>query len=443
MRLRCLILLATTALLQACGATMLRTSCENPRVSNFGAPSSYVVMLPYSYAGESEVSREATQQLNRIIRLQALRGAAAMPETQVTLIEGDPATPACDIENIYDRVVENRSGLFWRKPFHSAVFVWGEVFDEGDGLAVQSHLRVFWNGVAARELEVSADAPALIRPLRFSGELPEDTISFPVQTLTRSAQQQLAGAIGKELQLRKAPSLDAEVAELPSRFSAVSWKRPWLELQGRDLRSVWLLIDDQGIDVGSILPETLFVRAITSYLNFRVNRDAESRQQAMRFLAQFRAAVPRSGQAMPRVPLALSEAIEGTLSLPTRWYAQPGAEQVPAQTMVPAQAQTTLVDAARQLPANGELLNLAAIARIPACCKGGDAAANIREIQRMLEQARSLERGNLKIGQNLLRWYTYLQTLPAELLPFSAAELQTHTERARDSLAALSSLRAP
>jgi len=449
-RWRSAVLVALVALLQGCGATLLRTSCDNPRISNFGAPSSYIVMLPYRYGGDDDTKRDLAQQLNRITRLQALQGAIQMPDTQITLVEGNPALPndpQCDIENVYDRVVENRSGWFWRKPFHSAVFVWGEIFDSGDGLIVQSHLRMFWNGSAARDLEVSVDSPALVRPLRFGGDLPSDTISFPARTLTRAIQEQLARNITAGLQVRAAPNLEAAQVELPSRFMTMRFKRPWLELQRRDLSSVWLLIDEGGLGAAPVPPETLFARAMASYLNFRVTPDRAARQQAVDALSRFRGVLATVNDPGLRVPLAVADVIEGTLGLAMRQdgplgsdvNATQGNAQAEPQTFS-ARSQTALDDAVRRLPTNGDVLNLAAIVRIPGCCSGDGVPARIEEIERLLNRAEALEQGNLKIASNRLSWYSYLATLPDSSLPYTRAELAHRKQLAEAALAAWKAL---
>jgi hypothetical protein len=393
-----------------------------------------------------------------------------MPDTQITLVEADagaPNDPQCGIENIYDRVVENRSGWFWRKPFHSAVFVWGEIYDQGDGFILQSHMRVFWNGRADRELEVSVDAPELVRPLRFAGDLPSDTISFPARKISMAEQQQLATAVSARLQVRAAPRADAAPAFLPNRFMAAEYKRPWLELQGRDLKSVWLLIDEDGLDAAPVLPETLFARAMASYLNFRVGREEGGRQQVMAALARFRQAMGHADEPLSRVPLAVADVIEGTLGLPTTPYVAPSPspdassdlarspqvaaavqfESTALQTATPADSQTVsaasqnaLDEAVRRLPSSGEVLNLAAIARIPGCCHGAGAQQRMLRIQKMLERAQALENGNLKIARNLMNWYAYLATFPDGALPYPRAELAERRQKAALLLSAWSAL---
>ena len=452
---RLALLLAAAALLQGCGATLLRTACDNPRVSNFGAPSSYIVMLPYRYGGQSDVNRASAAQLNQIARLQALQGAVDAPATQVTLVEGDPdkpADPACGIENVYDRVVENRAGLFWRRLFHSAIFVWGEIFDRDDGILVQSHLRVFWNGAASRDLEVLVDVPGQARPLRFAGSLPSDTISFPARKIGREEQAQLAQSIAAGLQVRKEPRLDAEAVPLPAKFSAVAWRRPWLQLQDRDLRSFWMLIDDTGLQAGPVLPETLFARAMASYLNFRVDGDRSAREQAVAALARFRAALTRPDDPLLRVPLAMTAVVEGTLGLASgatppatadRDLLQPPETDATGDAAARAQMQAALADAARRLPGNGEVLNLAAIARIPGCCDGADAPQRIQEIQHMLERAWALEQGNAKIGRNMVQWYRFLAALPPERLPFGRDELAARAQRAKAAVDAWAAMGSP
>lgn len=442
MRLKLLMLLSGVALLQACSASMLRTSCSKPRVSNFGAPSSHIVMLPYRYGGSKPANADAAVQFNQLARLQALQGAAELKSTQITLVEGDPADKACAVEAVYDRVIDPAKGLFfWRRPFNSAIFVWGEIFDRGDSLLVQSHLRVFWNGASDRALEVSIDSPTLARPLKFGGDLPSETISFPAQLLSPDRQEQLRIAMNSELQVRQAPDSAAPVAALPTRIAAVAWKRPWLEIRdrARPEGTVWVLIEENGLDARHATPEAMFARALSSYLNFRVSPNADSRKRATTALAQFRTAFsPLSSNPQSRVPLALADVLEGTLGLPMAWQSlySVDADDGALQSTVSPQAQAALSGAAQRLPGNGDVLNLAAIALIPGCCAGPDAAARVVNIDRMLVHAEALTRGNTKVAQNLVNWYAYLATLPDSSLPFSREEVLARGGRASASLAA-------
>jgi|CXWL01.1.fsa_nt_gi hypothetical protein len=438
-------LLILLALLQGCGATLLRTPCDKPRISNFGVPSSYIVMLPYRYRGSNDANREAARQFDQTATLQMLQAAVAMPATQITLVEGSPADPRCDIDNVYQRVVDNRSGLFWRRLFHSAVFVWGEIYDRGDGMLVQTHLRTFWNVAADRELAVSIDSPTLVRPLRFGADLPSETVSLPARRYDRAEQQRLTQATAALMQPKAEPRDDARPTELPRRIAAVLLKPPWLELQDRDGGSVWLRTDRRAAD--GTLPETLLASALAAFINARGSGDAADRQRVLDKLAAFRVALgAQAREPQAAVALALADALEGALGLAPSPPPAPatsatgGVFQMQNSLAVPASAQTTLDNAVRQLPSSGEALNLAAVARLPECCTGPGAAARIAEIQQMFERADALERGNLKIARNLMQWYAYLQTLPDGDLPFDRAQLEQRSEQSRRSLKAWTEL---
>lgn len=438
--------LLAAALLSGCGATLIRTPCDKPRVSNFNVPSSYIVVLPYGYKGRIQAHHDAAGIINQLATLQALQAAAQMKSTQITLVEGRPNDAQCDIENVYDRVLDERNPLFWRRPYHSAIFVWGELFDHDEGVVVQSHMRVFWNGPNDRALEVAVAGPTLARPLKFSGDLPSDSIAFPGFVITAPAQQRLAARLRSGLHARAEARADAAPAELPRTIASVNWRAPWLELRGRDGQSAWLHIDESAQTTRDALPAALFAQAMASYLNHRVDSDAESRRRTLDSLARFRAAVASVSDERLRLPLALADVIEGSLGLvppPTSAVATASNLGLAAQqqtSVVPELAQRSLDDAARQLPNDANVLNLAAIARIPSCCDGADAAMRIAQIQQQLERAVQLERGNLRIAANLVNWYRYLDARTDAPLPYSRAELGERTRAAERSLSAWSAL---
>ena len=422
MRLTYLVLASAAALLQGCANNAIRTGCGNPRISNFGAPTSYVVMLPYRYGGKDDAREGSAQQINRITQLQALQGSLDMPSTQITFVEGDAAKDTrCRIEYAYDRVIENRSNLLWRRPYHSAIFMWGEVYDRDDGVLVQSHMRIFWNGSEDRDLEVRVPVPNSSQSLLFTGEMPSDTISFPPQTFSASQMAQLSDIARASLQVREEPRLDAKPTPLPRRFTILRWQRPWLELVGRDLRTAWVLVDEEGLRNNAALPETTFLHAMASYLNFRVDGQASSRRQAINALDKYRNAIATNNSPLRRESLALSKVMEGTMTMSSN---------------AADASNVALADASRELPTNGNVLNLVAMTAIPACCNNVDTPARITQIQSMFEQASMLEPGDDKIGRNLINWYRYLGSLPVDTpLPFSRAELDTRLKQATQALA--------
>ena len=168
--MRLVMLCAALLFLQGCTTTMTRSDCSNPRVSNLIAPNAYLVVLPYRYRGSDSSRHDDAERINRVIALQAIRIAADMERTHITLVEGDPDDPQCGIESVYERVVDNRTGLFWRRVFHSAVFLWGEIYDAPDGLTLQTHLRTYWNGPRERTLAVLAECDCRHHRRQHGGE---------------------------------------------------------------------------------------------------------------------------------------------------------------------------------------------------------------------------------------------------------------------------------
>ncbi len=441
---RGLLLLAVVGLLQGCGASLLRTPCDNPRISNAFAPSSYVVLVPYRYRGTVDATRDAVQHLNEILILQAMQSAAKLPHTHITVVEGAPEDPRCSIEPIYDAVAENRSGFFWRRLYHSAVFSWGEVYDGAGELLTGSHLRVLWNGSVDRAIRVTIAPARLGGSWAFQGDLPADTITFPLRRLTTATLEQLGDRIGALMEVRQERSLDALAWPLPRRFVTLAWRRPWLLVLGSDGRPGWIHMDAMD-NVVVRVPEMLFMRSIVAYLDARVSGEPDERERVLGMIGEFRESVREStasglgDESGFRKPLALAAIMEGTLRLAQaeRDHTTGGSEADSAaaarsRRFAWDEAQKHLEEASQRMPTSAEVLNLVAIAHLSACCAASPQPepAALRRVQALFDRALLLETGNAKVIANLVQWHRYLAALPASSLPFDGAELPMRTEKA-------------
>ena len=426
-------LCAALLFLQGCTTTMTRSDCSNPRVSNLIAPNAYLVVLPYRYRGSDSSRHDDAERINRVIALQAIRIAADMERTHITLVEGDPDDPQCGIESVYERVVDNRTGLFWRRVFHSAVFLWGEIYDAPDGLTLQTHLRTYWNGPRERTLAVELGPPVVTSPLRFTGELPDSTVSFPLHTLPMQVQRGALQAAQDDLEVREWPETLAPAAPLPKKFIVGRWRKPWLELIDRTGPAVWLRVPDQFGAAATLLPELSFARALTAYLTHRVDGRARSREAVRSALHDFRSQLAAKTDPLMRGPLALAAAMEGTLSLVGEPAAATATATPPAAGGAGDAAPDALAGAAAQSPARADLLNLAALARIAGCCQV-DTARTVDVILRDLERAYRLDPADGRITMNLLQWYELLLALPQAQRPLQTDEIERRRSALRQSL---------
>jgi hypothetical protein len=437
------LLLLVVLLLQGCGATVLRSDCSNPRVSNVLVPKAYLVVLPFRYRGADVAPADAAatdaardtraaeaERMNQIVALQAMRIASSMDGTHITLVEGDPNDPRCGIEPVYEHVVFNRTGLFWRRVFHSAVFLWGEFYDAPDGLTVQTHLRTYWNGPSDRELAIELPRPGSRRPWRFTGELPDSTLSFPTRTLRVDAQRTALQSTARTFEVRVEPDPSAATAPMPRKYMVGQWRKPWLELVDRQGPAVWVKVPESADDADQLLPELSFARALTAYLTHRVDGNEASRFVVRDSLRAFRDRFADSSDQLMREPLAVAAALEGTLNLSV------GSDTAPRSDGPFADAgRAALAGATELLPYSAALINLSAISRMAACCAADDGGHGAAAIRRDLERAYQIDPSDTRIATNLLQWYELLPTLGPQRQTLPAAELERRARALRAALA--------
>lgn len=431
-------LIVVTLLLQACGATMLRTTCEQPRVSNFGVPTSHVIVLSHAYAGGDAEQKQTAERLNELARLQALQGAASLGRTQITFVEGGPDNEACDIEEVYDRVVENPTSYFWRRAFHSAVFVWGEIFPDKLGLQVQSHMRVFWNGDAQRKLRLQWQGLDQGEPIEFQASLPSGTISLPIFTVTEQVQASIRLALERTFsQQSPEPPHGPACNGLPPRFVVESWRPPWLQLVRRDFTSCWLRVDAEVLDSQLALRHVLFGRAVAAYLSHRVYPALSSDRALHEALTSLRRQLGPQGRAQASSAMAWADIMEATSNWTVRGAVQPGwTDRGVGQNPTERDAQqrqrsaAALRRAAALLPNSVDALNLAILGSLQICCGGPRARQDIEEIQHMVDNANLLDPGHPEVLVNTVAWYRMLGSLPADVLPMTAAQLALRLDKA-------------
>lgn len=434
------LLVSMACLLGGC-ATVGQVPCDQARISNLGMPQSYLVRLPLKPSSD-RLSRQHAASLDALLELQSMAITAEIERTHLALL-APPLGGQCDIDEVYDAIVENRSGVFGRRLFRSAVFVWTEVFDAGDQTHLQTGMRVFWNdgdGWAHSTAPAVGDGA----PLRFVGRFPSSTLLFPPQPIGAgelAALEQLADDPAGVLARRTRPAGPT----WPTRFSVA------LEPGGSDLR-----LSTRGGEQFTVpwpamralaerlAPDMQFVRAVLAYLQFRANGSARAARTSVEALDRFELQRPQAWQRGIALPLAIGDLIKGNLNAarlpgakaegqgPRTLRRDLNVEQATEleaallnspldRTELPSISYTNAVVRA---PADADILTLSALAMIPSCCEGDGAQRRIDAISRALQEARLIANADPQVARNLLNWYRHLLRLPAGLQSLPAPELQ-------------------
>lgn len=425
-------------------AHIMTMPCDQARISNRWAPSAYVVKLPFTLDNALAPDGPAAG-VDMALDLQTIALAYGIEGTQVTLLER-PTSGECEIAPVYDSITQNSSGFFWRRLFNSAVFVWGDVYQQGEALHIQVFMRVFWNRRDAVASIVDTSSPGET-PLEFTGRFPNATIAFPPRPLNPDH----IAALAKHLDtLRPSTKRDADPADrvsLPSRFTINSVDENGLirltTLDGRDL---WLPRREIETVADGLLPELEFVRAVVAYLHFNATRSVRSARISVEALQRFERG-GRSADAL--LPLAIADLIRGNLNEARRIEQRDGPQRsllatlfggLPdASTSLATQLRSTSLDesetpatrytsAGLRMADDADVLTLSALALIPACCSGPDAAQRIEYITKALSTARQIEITSIQAARNLLNWYRRLASVDPQLRPIGADVLSRRTE---------------
>lgn len=440
----CLLAVCLSLLLGGC-ASVMRAPCESPRISNRWAPAAYVVKLPLE-SGDPAQAAPGRRELETLMDARVIAMAHAVGSTHLTLLDESPGHE-CDIGDVYDAVTTNGQGFLWRSLFHSAVFIWGDVYGGEEGsLFVKLYMRVYWNGSdgAARVVYPGGRGES---DLVFTSRFPDSTISFPRRRLDAATLKRMREQL-THLQARIRPDVNAPPAALTRQFVIAAADDQWLKLSSLDGREAWVPQANVAELSTALLPELEFAQGVVAYLNFKVTRSAEAARGSLAALDAFkRAPIPEGARASQlELPLAIADVIASALGRAREKEQEVFDSYRNAQGGAPALGTgKTLMDELRDVqnpsyvtpaigyanaqalvPADSDILTLSALGQIPYCCSSGDAEERSRRIKRItqaLEGARAIDAANIATVQNLLSWYLLLLRLDADLLPHPPAEL--------------------
>ena len=445
--------LLASILLPGC-ASVIKVPCNEPEISNWSAPSVYVVKLPFVIDASLAELTEA-ERVDPLLQLQAVSIASNLGQSHLTLLDAPP-DGSCDITSVYDKVTASKSGAFGRRLFRSAIFVWGDIYETDGSLYIQTYMRVFWNGQegTARITYQLSDWEA---PLQFAGRFPSSTIIFPPRLLTRDALKKLADGAA-ELKPRAIPDRDGPEVAMPKSFVVAGSNRGWIFLLSRSGQDAWLskdVIAEQSI---GLVPEFEFVRAVAAYLQYAVDGSERSARISEESLERFERQYPDARQPALKLPLAVGDVIRGTFKQGRRKAAKaqnaggaltlasacPSVQRVAAavalENFEAKDADAAPVDfeqAIERTADDSDVLTLSALGKIPSLCTGPDPRRDVDTITRAFEDARLIDAANPTAATNLLNWYRLLARLDAAWLP-SATSSRQFTDKANALERALS-----
>jgi hypothetical protein len=413
-------------MLQGC-ASVVKAPCDSVRPSQWMAPTVYLIKFPFVM---NDPESPVQQRIDALLDLQAIAISSNLGQSNLTLLEST-SRDGCDVSEVFDAVTSSNAGIFGRRLYRSAVFVWGEVFEEKNTVYTQTFVRVFWNARDAT-VAVSVKTSAEDRPLKFTGQFPSATIAFPPQKISRDVLRKLERA-GEELEPRASPDSDGAPVPLPKRFTVGGSRRGWILLISKNGQDTWLPTDAIGAQSAGLVPEFEFVRAASAFLQFSATGSDRSARIATDAVRRFKKQYADAGQAIPVLPSAIGDIISGTLK-------QVGADQragVAAECSLRSAGghigvsgldaalddEAPRVDfksAVTRMPQDSDVLTLSALGRIYALCGRPPAPQELEEITLALENARQIDSANPANVANLANWYRLLGTLDATILPASA-----------------------
>lgn len=423
------------AMLQGCASTILTAPCEAPRVSNFGVPDVYLVVMPYAYRDQPRSLVEppdpgtaATRRLNELASLEAVRMAADATDLHVTLLEDSGR--GCRIGDVYAALgnPHRRSG---RNVVATTVFFWGEVFDDEKGLVVQSHLRVLWKDDDRIRVRADAGQGGDRADFEFVADVPYETLSFAPRRLPAITGDGGPPDLRTTMAAWAVPSVQhpEDRRPLPTRFMFRQVKRTktegaWVEVQ--DLRgegaTVWLPLNDAS--AATLLPEFSFANALAGFIGYQKAMDPDVANGVGRRLDEFRRGYDQVGRtAWNARPDAAADVLQGALEL-----VRGGDLGARGGT---AAATRTLDRALAALPDDPVVLTLSAMARVEACCTTREAA---QRVGAMFESAQRADPANRRVATNLVTWYRMAMRLPPAVRPEEVEALARKLADLEDAL---------
>jgi hypothetical protein len=321
---RSAVLVVLFALCGVVGAPALaiepNVDCRQPSV--FPEAAVNLVILPYDYAGERDELSEGARRLAMLIQLDMIFSIAKYGSVGVVHTVRRPAADKCLPATVLAQLTGRQAGA--RRTLKTGgglVLMWGQVYEEGNDLYIQTYAR-FLRHERTEALEV------VLRNHRFTVRPPSQAFAFPARHMTREDLTEIERAFMERVMVRENPNDQAKGAP-PVMDLSTSDQAYWVsEIQGD-----WIRITPQRPGAGgwvraggsasswplrSKMPELNFIDALAGYLAMRVAAGAGDpmREQTLSWIEDAVARYAKADRdAADPLPVAVGRAMTGMLRM--------------------------------------------------------------------------------------------------------------------------------
>jgi hypothetical protein len=246
--------------------------CRDPKI----IPSAEVntVVLGYSYAGrENTALNGAAAQITPLILYDALLSQLEYRYRSIAVVQlvhpdggSRDSIPSCTPEDITKKLVEQLL------PGHKLLFLWGNLFEDGGSIFIQSFMSIHYRGPSAA---VDLTWPTGEKTYHFTAGLPVEQVAFGPHELPLQTIEQLSAAYTSMAVVREQPNpaLKAEPIinsqDRPFAFHVDEVRENWISLKDFDgARIGWFNADNINTrwPLRQYLPELDFVDGAVGYM---------------------------------------------------------------------------------------------------------------------------------------------------------------------------------
>lgn len=385
-------------------AGALNIDCRRPFVFSNAAVN--VVVLPYTYAGDSPRVDETSKQLSLLTQLDALLGIVkfgSVGAVQHVHVSTTPAAMAeCTAEIVVNKLLGRTPGAQAQlQPGHGLVVLWGRFYEERDSIYVQSYIRFLRRGQMEEGFTFTVDGQT------FGGRVSATGFAFTPRLISRGDLRRIDERFSSAVKLHDSPDV-ASPSERIS-FGPNAPFKYWVE----DVRGNWMKLNageggprgwvqaDVPLEEWSLrrqLPELIFVEGVAGYLSTRVTRAnptaltlrrSRASDALQRALDAFRAT---DSARAPEIPLAeaVGRQLIGLLQLPS---------EPTATTLEPVVK--AFDDALKRMPNDAEARNLTATARLYRGLRGAEPVSGPEAYVQEYLEITTLDPTNVQVLGNL------------------------------------------
>ena len=270
-----LVLIVVTAREAHAGAPMV--GCDRPFV--FSGAKVNVIVLPYTYSGQSEKPLSAAaHKLSGLIYLNTLFSILKLQSIGVVqLTASDQRERAqCTDEIVVAKLLGAKPGGQAQVSVgHGLIAMWGRLYEEGNDIYVQTYVQFFRRGT---EENVNFKTGEQV----FTANLASQAIAFPPRKLNIADLDRIQEEFNRSSGIRDVPNLSAPSHPLPIDtspyaqpfgYSIAEVRGDWMNVIpfGHAAAPGWVLgsFENQAWSLGHKVPEISFVEALAAYLIYR------------------------------------------------------------------------------------------------------------------------------------------------------------------------------